>query len=283
MPKKSGADKPKTGQGLEYHLHTAPKDLAPLCITVGAQGRVQLIGGLLKDTKYFTNKYRGLISCTGTYKGQKISICASGMGGPSLGITSPEAIRCGARIIIRVGSCATLIREASVKQSIIVNAAVRFDGASLDWAPIEVPAVADYRVVTTLEAAAQKIAPQDYWVGNEVTTTCFNVGQGRPDLSGVIPPRMMARHKEMIRLKMACYSMEAASLFIYCMSQGIYLPSGAINAIYGNRITNKWSTEDEREAGDMQASMIALEALLILAQNPRMQYYMNLKLPKPRR
>lgn len=269
------AERPTTTDAKEYHLHTGPGDLSPLCLIVGAPGRVDMIAEWLEEVRFFENGHRGLKSCTGYYRGLLVSATTSGMGAASTGIILPEAVRSGARVIIRVGSCGSLIKESRLGDSIIVNAAVRFDGASEVWAPIQYPAFADHRVVVALQSAAKRIAPGKNWTGVEATTLDFNMGQGRTNLCGELSPEMAARHNEMVRLGVACYSMEAATLFVWCATEGRGLPCGTINAVFGNRTGDgKWGTE-----GEEQAAEIALEALYALDSEPTLQDVLKKQIP----
>ena len=111
MPQR--ADRPTSDRGVQYHTHTGPNDLAALCLIVGAPGRADMIAAkYLQNARRFSNDTRGLVSHTGKYRDVEVSVTTSGMGGPSMGIVLPEAVRSGARIFIRVGSCGSLIREA---------------------------------------------------------------------------------------------------------------------------------------------------------------------------
>lgn len=270
------ADRPKAADGVHYHTHTGPGDLAALCLIVGAPGRADLIAEkYLKSPRRFSNEARGLVSHTGKYRGIEVSVTTSGMGGPSIGIVLPEAVQSGARIFIRVGSCGSLIRQSKVGDVIIPTAAIRFDRTAEDWAPPEYPAAADWRVVRALHRAAQAKAPGRFHAGVECTTGDFYTGQGRPNLFGQVPPRMLARHQEVLRLGAACYSMEAADLFVWCSTEGGGLPAGAINAVFANRHTNEWGM-----AGEELAAGIALEALADLSTDPTLAGYVSRKLPR---
>src|SRR5512140_3774731 len=220
------ADKPTASGGVHYHTHTGPGDLAALCLIVGAPGRADMIAErYLKGSRRFSNDSRGLVSHTGKYGDCDISVTTSGMGGPSMGIVLPEAVRSGARIFIRVGSCGSLIRESKVGDVIIPTAAIRFDRTAEDWAPPEYPAVADWRVVSALHRAAEAKALGKFHTGVECTTGDFYTGQGRPNLFGGDHARMQARHEVVLRLGAAGDSMEAADLFVWCAPEGGGLPA----------------------------------------------------------
>ena len=174
-----------------------------------------------------------------------------------------------------MGSCGSLIRESKVGDVIISTAAIRFDRTADDWATPEYPAFADWRVVSALHRAAQAKAPDRFHMGVECTTGDFYIGQGRPNLFGVVPERMRARHEEALRLGAACYSMEAAPLFVWCATEGGGLPAGAINAAFANRHTNEWGM-----AGEELAAEIALDALEGLSSDASLAPYLSRELPK---
>ncbi|MCW5964212.1 MAG: nucleoside phosphorylase [Bryobacterales bacterium] len=271
----AAADKPLGDDSRNYHTHTRAGDLAPLCLIVGAPGRAEMIASRFFDKpRRYGNEYRGLLSYTGNYKGVPVSVTTSGMGGPSIGIVLPEAVRSGARVFIRVGSCGSLLRHSKVGDLIVVSAAIRHEGVAENWAPLGYPAVADWRVVSALHDAAKEVAPGRFHVGVECTTSDFYGGQGRPNLFGEVPPQLAARHEEVIRLGVACYSMEAANLFVWCATEGGGLPCAAVNAVFANRRTNDWGTE-----GEEAAAQTALEAFRTLAARADFSDYLERKRP----
>ncbi len=263
------ADRPHTKEEEQYHTHTRPGDLSPFCLIVGAPGRAERIAdNHLTDSRRFSNDYRGLVSYTGNFKGTRVSVTTSGMGGASMGIILPEAVKSGARVFVRVGSCGSLLSNSHLGDVIVPTAAIRYDGATDNWAPKEYPAFADWRVVAALQKAASLHADGHFHLGIECTTSDFYTGQARPNLNGDLPEHMAARHREVLRLGAACYAMEAATLFVWCATEGGGLPAGAINAVFANRHTNEFGT-----LGEDLAISVALEALLLLSVDPGMREF----------
>ncbi len=252
------ANSPINADGRTYHLQTREGDLARLCLLPGSPERAEMIAkNFFKDAK-LVGDHRGSRSYTGTVNGVPMSVVNTCMGPSQTAIIVPEVHTSGGRILIRVGSCSALWPEPKPGESAICDRALRFDGASDNWVPHEnYQAVPDPRVTSALVVAAQ-ILGLPHYVGVEATTSCFVAGQGRPDINGYIPPHMKERHQSLIDRKVLCYSMEAATLFTWCDMIG-KCPAGAINAIYGNRITNEFEAK-----GDEQATMIAIKALLML-------------------
>lgn len=260
MNNRADAVHPQAAGGRQYHLGTGPGDLAPHCLLVGSPERAEMIGTKFLDGQE-VGHHRGLVSYTGEYEGVPMSVVTTGMGSATTGIVLPEAVRSGAQRFIRVGSCSTLWPEPNVGDSAIVTGAVRLDGASDNWAPPGWPAFADHRVVMALQRAAQDLA-LPHFLGIEATTTCFNEGQARPDDNGYLPERLRAQHDELVQRGVLLYSMESATIFVWCLTHGKKpgeFWAGSVNAIYGNRRTNAFGVQ-----GDEQASLIALRAMLIL-------------------
>lgn len=248
------ANLPVHGDGKQYHLETGPKDLASSCLLVGSPERAELIATTLFADSRKVGDHRGLKSFTGRVGDMPISVVTTGMGSATTGIVLPEAVRSGARIFIRVGSCGVLWEKPHIGESVICTGAVRLDGASDNWAPPGYPAVADYHVVAACVEAAQELGLPHY-VGIGATTTCFNEGQARPDDNGYIPPRLAAQHEELVRRGVLFYSMEEATLFTWCTTHGGYW-AGAVDAIYAQRCRGGFQA-----IGDEAAAQIAIRAL----------------------
>jgi len=252
------ANKPIGSDGRTYHLETREGDLAKHCLLVGSPERAEMIASTLFTDSKLVGDHRGLKSFTGTVEGVPMSVVTTGMGSASTAIVLPEAVYSGAERLIRVGSCSTLWLEPRPGESAICTGAVRLDGASENWAPIEYPAVADFRVVSAMVEAAKKLGLPHH-VGIGATTTCFNEGQARADIRGYLPPRLLAMHEELVQRGVLFYSMEEATLFVWCTTHGRDIWAGAVDAIYGNRHNNEFEVRGEEEAAH-----IAIRALLIL-------------------
>lgn len=252
-------------EGRQYHLMTTQGEIAPHCLVVGDPGRAQMIA-----ETYFTDSkkmadYRGYRTFTGTHEGVPMSVVTHGIGGASAGTVFPEMVACGARRLIRVGSCSTLLPNVPLGDSAIVTGAVRLEGASQCWAMPEYPAVPQWRVVQALTEAA-KMLDFPFHEGIEATTDCFREGQGRANVEGWLPSHMRQRHNDLMRMGVLCYSMEAATLFTWALThpqEWGQVWAGAINAIYGNRFDDTF----QKGAGQDSAVRIALAAMVLLNES----------------
>ena len=256
MATRKDAERPTAADGTQYHLGTAKGSLAPRCLLVGAPERATLIATRLMRNARKVGEHRGFLSYTGTHNGTDVSVVTTGMGGPSIGIVLPEAVASGAKEFIRVGSCGALLKDVRVGELIIATGAVRLDGASENWAPMEYPAVPDWRIVADLKKAAV-MNGMVHRTGIGITTSCFYEGQARPDpLSGYVPDRLLRRHDELVRRGAIFYAMEEAALFVWCSTHG-GIPCGAIDTVYANR-----ETGDFHAGGDEDAAKVALDAIV---------------------
>lgn len=260
------ASKPMAEGGKQYHLHCTPGQIAPYCLFVGASQRAKMIVDAIVDKHLgaaeLVNTHRDLYSYTGSYKGMSLSVVTTQMGSPSTGIVMPEAVRCGARRIIRVGSCSALQPEMKLGEPIVVIGAVRLEGASKNWVMIEYPALADRHILRAFEDVEGACDTTVHY-GIEATTDCFQEGQARPDDGKYVPQRLLDQHIELTARRVACYSMEAAAQFVWASthshlySHGVW--TGAVNAVYGNRKDESFVPQ-----GDERAADLALNAMLRL-------------------
>jgi len=141
---------------LQPHLHLA--EVNKFCILCGNPNRVSRIATYAKNSEQVASN-RGLIAINGYTANSDIpiSILTTGMGCPSTAIVIEEAVRAGAKTLIRIGSCGALKPGLKVGDVIIPYAAVRDERTSLMLAPVEFPAVASPEVFRQLCTAATKL------------------------------------------------------------------------------------------------------------------------------
>jgi len=139
----------------QHHIDLRPGDVAETVFLPGDVHRAKFIADLFDEAKEVAHK-RQYITYTGTYKGVKVSVTSTGIGCPALAIAVEELINVGAKNFIRIGTCCTLQKHVRVGSIVIATGAVRGDGTSREYFPLEYPAVADFDTLEALLEAAKE-------------------------------------------------------------------------------------------------------------------------------
>ena len=143
---------------LQYHTHIRPGDVGRYVLLPGDPFRTDLIATYFDDAKLIAHN-REHKTWTGYLNGEKVSVTSTGMGCPSTAIALEELIKCGADTFIRVGTAGRVCDESYDESldGVINNAAVRDEGTTIHYIPIEYPAVADRHVTAALADSAKKL------------------------------------------------------------------------------------------------------------------------------
>ena len=255
MNKKTRADRPEWEGKLQYHIELRPGDLPRYVLLPGDPGRVDKIATLWTDVKEiaFHRQYR---TARGKYKGVDISVVSTGIGGPAVEIALIELINVGADTFIRVGSTGAIQENIPPGDLIISSAAVRLEGASRAYAPLEYPAVASIDVTLALITAAENLGYR-YHVGITASTDSFYAGQERSTIRDYLPQWQVGLVDRLRKMNVLNFEMEAATLFT--LSNIFNVRAGCVSAVFANRITNEFEVKGEKEAAE-----VASEAVKIL-------------------
>lgn len=147
-------------------------------------------------------------------------VCSTGIGGPSTSIAVEELAQLGVRTFLRVGTTGAIREGIAVADVIVTTGSVRLDGASQHFAPIEYPAVADFRCTHALVEAAAELGTTAH-VGITASSDTFYPGQERYDtVSGYVIRRFAGSADEWRALHVLNYEMESATLFTQCSANG---------------------------------------------------------------
>lgn len=198
------------GSGKQYHTGVGPGDIGKYVILPGNPKRCSKIAAHFEDAKLVADS-REYVTYTGTIDGVKVSVTSTGIGGPSAAIAIDELSKCGADTFIRVGTCGGMQEDVCGGDIVIANGAIRMEGTSREFAPIEYPAVPDVNVMNALIAAADE-AGTKYHVGVVQCKDSF-FGQHEPE---IMPVSYELTDKWQAWLRMGCLAseMESAALFI---------------------------------------------------------------------
>ena len=198
------------GSGKQYHTGVGPGDVGRYVILPGDPKRCA------KIAEYFDNPVlvadsREFVTYTGTIDGAKVSVTSTGIGGPSAAIAIDELAKCGADTFVRVGTCGGMQEEVKGGDLVIATGAVRMEGTSREFAPIEYPAVPDIHVTNALMNAADRLGISNH-VGVVQCKDSF-FGQHEPE---IMPVSYELENKWQAWLRMGCLAseMESAALFI---------------------------------------------------------------------
>jgi uridine phosphorylase len=196
--------------GLAFHLHIKEGDVGRYVLLPGDPGRCEKIAEYF-DNPHFVSQNREYVIWTGTLLGEKVSVASTGIGCPSTAIAVEELVDVGADTFIRVGSSGAMQPEARMGDVAIITGAIRDEGTSTHYLPVEFPAVADMDVVLSLrEAAAELKIP--YHVGISQTKDSFygEVERTRMPMAAHLAERWNA----WVAGGAVCSEMEAAAIFI---------------------------------------------------------------------
>lgn len=198
------------GKGIQYHTGVGPDDIGHYVILPGDPKRCAKIAKHFDDAKLVADS-REYVTYTGTLEGVKVSVTSTGIGGPSASIAIEELSKCGAHTFIRVGTCGGMQEDVCGGDVIIANGAIRMEGTSREFAPIEYPAVPDIHVTNALMEAAEELGVPHH-VGVVHCKDSF-FGQHEPQ---VMPVSYELENKWQAWLRMGCVAseMESAALFI---------------------------------------------------------------------
>ena len=155
---------------------------------------------------------------TGYLLGEKVSVCSTGIGGPSASIAMEELAAIGADTFIRIGTCGGIDLNVLPGDVVVANGAIRFEHTSWEYAPIEFPAVPDFDITAALKAAGQELGYNTH-VGVVQCKDSF-YGQHSPEKSPVYY-ELLQKWESWKRLGVKASEMESATLFVVAAALGV--------------------------------------------------------------
>ena len=200
----------------QFHIHCVPSDVGRYCILPGDPGRVPAIAALFDDAHQVAYN-REFNVWTGTLLGEKVTACSTGIGGPSAAIAMEELHKCGADTFIRTGTCGGIDLNVKSGDIVVATGAIRYEHTSLEYAPIEFPAVADFDITLALRQASEELG---YFTHTGVVQCKDSFyGQHSPDASPV-SYELKAKWESWKRLGVKASEMESAALFVEAAALG---------------------------------------------------------------
>ncbi|MCC6607101.1 MAG: nucleoside phosphorylase [Anaerolineae bacterium] len=236
---------------MEWHIQCDPKEISRYVFCPGDQARARKIAAHLDDS-YLVTDSRGYVVLSGRYKGVFMTVCGTGMGGPTVAIALEELAHMGADTFIRVGSCGVFQDGQKPGDVIIASGTFRAGGTANAYLPLNFPAVPTFAVLRQLVEAAEALnIPHTVGVGLAGDAFYAPREEGSRDIfktAGVVSVEM-----------------ESDTLFVVGAYRG--WRTGAIYASDGapGVIKPEWGEADYRR-GEQQCIQIGLEAMWQLAQ-----------------
>ena len=247
---------------LQFHLHCSPGDVGGYCILPGDPGRCKAIAAHF-DNPVHVQTNREYVTYTGTLLGEKVSVVSTGIGGPSASIAMEELVNLGAHTFVRVGTCGGIKLDVQSGDVVVATGAVRMEGTSREYAPIEWPAVPDYQVLTALVQAAQSLNKP--WKAGVVQCKDSFYGQHSPSRMPV-SYELEQKWEAWKRLGVLASEMESAALFTVAAARGVRC--GSVFHVIWNQ-EREAAGLDQKESHDTSAAIeVGVEALkLLIAQD----------------
>lgn len=239
-----------------YHIGISPSQGARAAIICGDPGRVETIAGLCDGCAPLASN-REYTSFEADIGGKRIIVMSHGIGGPSTAICIEELYMAGVRTIIRVGTCGGMDPNVRAGDLVIASAAIRAEGTSREYLPIEFPAVADFEVTEALRDSALAMS-RPYHVGVVHCKDSF-YGQHSPGRMPV-SDELKSKWKAWLRGGALASEMETAALF--CVSASLGIRSGAVLQVLWNQETGEDSSAAAKILSDgLTASIAAIGAM----------------------
>lgn len=251
------------GSGKQYHTNIGPEDIGKYVILPGDPKRCQKIAEHFENAKLVADS-REYTTYTGTLDGVKVSVTSTGIGGPSAAIAIEELSKSGADTFIRVGTCGGMQVDVKGGDIVIANGAIRMEGTSKEYAPIEYPAVPDVDVMNALIQSAknQKI---NYHIGVVQCKDSF-FGQHEPE---VMPVSYELENKWQAWLKMGALASEMESAALFIAGSFLRVRVGSCFLVVANQERAKMGLDNTQVHDTELAIKTAVEALRILIQQDK--------------
>ncbi|MBQ3868548.1 MAG: purine-nucleoside phosphorylase [Clostridia bacterium] len=229
------------------HINATPEDFARTVLMPGDPLRAKFIAENYLENPRLVNNVRGIQGYTGTYKGHPVSVMASGMGQPSIGIYSYELFNFfGVDNIIRVGSCGGFSKDLHVKDIVIAMGSCTNGNYALQYnLPGTFCPIADYDLLAAAVESCKERGVH-YKVGSIFSSDMFYDDAD----SG------------MQWAKMGVLGVEMESAALYCNAARAGKRALAICTVSDSFVYDECMTAEEREKSLTDMIVVALETAL---------------------
>ena len=250
---------------VQFHIQCGPGEVGNYCILPGDPGRCRAIAQNF-DNPVHVRTNREYETWTGTLCGEKVSVVSTGIGGPSAAIAMEELANLGAHTFVRVGTCGGIALPVCSGDVVVATGAVRMEGTSREYAPIEWPAVADFQVACALVESCRKLKKS--WHAGVVQCKDSFYGQHSPQRMPV-SYELEEKWQAWKRLGVLASEMESAALFAVAAARGVRC--GSVFHVIWNQ-EREAAGLDQKESHDTSSAIeVGVEALRLLICQDREQ------------
>lgn len=251
------------GSGKQYHIGVGKGEVGQYVFLPGDPKRCE------KIAKYFDQPVkvgdsREFVTYTGYLNGVKVSVTSTGVGGPSASIAMEELVACGADTFIRVGTCGGMDMNVQSGDLVIATGAIRMEGTSKEYAPIEYPAVADLDMVNALVEGAKRVNAS-YHTGVVECKDAF-YGQHRPE---TLPNGQDLLRKWNAWLGMGCKASEMESAALFIVAGYLHVRCGTTLLVVANQEREKQGLPNPQVHDTDLAIRSAIEAVKYLIETDK--------------
>nr|WP_317448268.1 uridine phosphorylase [uncultured Sellimonas sp.] len=239
----------------QYHIQVGKGDVGRYVILPGDPKRCEKIAKYFDDPVLVADS-REYVTYTGYLDGEKVSVTSTGIGGPSASIAMEELVNAGADTFVRIGTCGGMQLDVKSGDVVIANGAIRMEGTSKEYAPIEFPAVADIHVINALMQSAEELE-SPYHVGVVQCKDSF-YGQHSPERMPV-GYELMNKWEAWKRLGCLASEMESAALFVVASHLGVR--AGSCFLVLANQEREKKGLENPVVHDTDMAIQVAVGAI----------------------
>ncbi len=239
----------------QYHIQVEQGEVGRYVLLPGDPKRCEKIAKYFDDAKLIADS-REYVTYTGFLDGVKVSVTSTGIGGPSASIAMEELYRCGADTFVRIGTCGGMQLDVKSGDLVIATGAIRMEGTSREYAPIEFPAVADLQVTNALVSAA-KARKETFHTGVVQCKDAF-YGQHEPEVKPV-SYELLNKWEAWKRMGCLASEMESAALFI--VGSALKVRVGSVFLVMANQERAKEGLENPVVHDTDSAVRVAVEAV----------------------
>jgi len=241
-----------------YHIGFDDSHGAGYAILPGDPGRVEKIAQYL-DNPRFHHQNREYTTWLGEIGNQTVMVMSTGMGGPSTAIGVEELVQTGVHTFIRVGTCGGMAEQVIGGDVVIATGAIRQEGTSREYVPIEFPAVADLSVTNALVQGAKNLGAP--WHVGVVQCKDSFYGQHSPDR---MPAAYELKDKWQAWIKAGCLASEMESATLYIVAQVLGVKAGCILNVVWNQERAAKGLSNPQSHDTSLAIRTAVEAVRLL-------------------